>query len=700
MTRLLRTTYKCLLLAVLFAGIGANAQEHGWPLEPHDSEHPLGNSFGEFQDFGGIFQHKGIDILATPQLDREGNEDPTANWVVVTKPGNVRYCNDEPASSRNDSAVDVDIDNNGSTDLTYRFAHLEYLSYDATYRINCDNAAPVSTGARIARVIRWDCEFHHLHYDIWNYDAMMNVKDLLNPLADITPNPDPLAPEIVAIQLAKDNNDPWTTPWDPFLGTPGACTVVDGNVDVVTEIRDRDDAGSTLTGAATAGLYDLQWRACSSETPDCDWISTRPLDTMPSTWGQSDLSISKAQFSTAVEWVSDSDYCCINKHYLVPTNWIDASPIPTTAGSWATNLVSNGSYAVSIKATDFAGNVSVQNIHACVQNGGGCTTELTIRDGPQDDGAVPYTRRPFWLSPDITANRGTADENRNINIGEINYVEVDVWNTGTCNVPAGTNYTVCLGWNLPSGSVPYPLPASQVVECKTETVPTGGWLPGTSRMTTFTWTPNPGSLPLGQHCLVASSDMAADPVRNTPSVVLDDNRAQRNITFQAAPDPGTSAYAAFWMYPIESAQWRRMDMSFNWNGHEPNFREVRIHVPPGFVVEKIFETLIIGGYIGDKPQDPCIRGDETGCTNRCPDLRDASRLGCTLVLGGIGPQSHVRLEGVSAKKPERLFLEVKTEKALPRNAFIDAHVLEFAAFKKGPPIAIGGITLRFEGPRK
>jgi hypothetical protein len=60
---------------------------HGWPIEPADIEHPIGNSLGEFQSFNGVYQHTGIDIFTTPYITSAGNEDAGAPWVVVTVGG-------------------------------------------------------------------------------------------------------------------------------------------------------------------------------------------------------------------------------------------------------------------------------------------------------------------------------------------------------------------------------------------------------------------------------------------------------------------------------------------------------------------------------------------------------------------------------------------------------------------------------------
>ena len=75
--------------------------QHGWPIAPPGTERPIGNSFGEFQDFSGIYQHTGIDILTPPMLRPNGTEDPAAPWVITTVGGTVTFLSDDPGTRYN-----------------------------------------------------------------------------------------------------------------------------------------------------------------------------------------------------------------------------------------------------------------------------------------------------------------------------------------------------------------------------------------------------------------------------------------------------------------------------------------------------------------------------------------------------------------------------------------------------------------------
>lgn len=678
-------TFELLPALILALLPGPASAQHGWPVEPTGSEHPIGNSFGEFQNFGGVYQHTGIDILVTPRFTTAGTVDPAAPWIVATVGGTPTSLSDTAGTIYNGTIL------TGTDGITYRYWHLQGASYDADYVLAFNNGTAVAAGDHIAQVVRWSsCGYHHLHYD------QLNATSYLSPLADITPNPDPPAPDISAIHLGR----PGTTPWTAFTpAAPGACTVVSGAVDVVPQLRDRDDAASTLAGAATVGAYDLRWRACPDASPTCAWNATHRLDEMPLAWGGAGNAGSAAQFSVTSPWVSDSDYCAATWAYPVATHWSGGTP--SAATHWATAGLPSGGYSVSVEATDFAGNVSVRNVHACVESGGACVTDLTIRDGADDAGAVPYGGSPFWLSPDITVNAGTPDENDKIKLGAPNTVDVRVWNTGSCALAAGTTTQVCAAWDAPSGSVPHPLGAGHQLGCQTLTVPAGGWALGTSLTVGFTWTPDAATVPDGHHCLVAWTDGAADPVKNTSSVVFDGNRAQRNIVFEAAPPPASPAFASFWVNPLEGVRDRAIEVRFKFSGARPNLESARLHVPPGIGVRAVRGAEIVAAYRGDKPEAACDEHQRLACGACGAKLESVAERGCTVVLGGIGPWSRVRLEGVRPTRRARLQLEVVTAEKPRKGEFIEAEIVELGTWDKlERPERIGGLTVRFERPRR
>jgi hypothetical protein len=546
MNRIVRLTCALLLVAC-----GTNGHGHDWPVQPVNVDHPLGATLGEFQDVSNapdkVYQHTGLDILMRPcdSACKAGDtkcrkrcnapcgdpKDVTARpCAFVTVGGDVSQLTNAPYTLYNFTRIDT-AGSNPDKPRMYQYYHLEYNTFDANFMNQYNSSGVVGNGAPIARVTPWKCDYHHLHYDVYESDGRGGYT-YLNPLRDVEPKPDPDPPAILAISLA--GHEPPASRWSTQFDSTDlpACAVVKGNVDIIAQVLDQDPAGSGLPGATSVGTYNLRWRACPTTTPECAWNVTHEYSAMPAAWGdQAPNSATQNHFSTTSPWVSDFNECppvvdgkvVVNKTFAVPTS---PSGWDTTTG------YPDGSYSVSVEASDLANNVTKRTAHVCVQNMPGCTTDLAIRDGADDTGAIPYTGSSFGGSPYVTVNPGTPEENRTIRLGAANRIDVEVWNTGSCTLQQGATYDVCFGWNGSTGSVLFPSP-NQRVQCKTETI-SGVWAPRASRVTTFAWTPG-GNVPSGDGVVVAWSNMQTDPVKPTRSVALDNNQAQRDIVFMARP---------------------------------------------------------------------------------------------------------------------------------------------------------------------
>lgn len=678
----LRCRFAATLAMTLLFLLPAQAQ-HGWPVEPANSDHPMGNSYGEYY---GTVQHVGIDLMERPMYDASNNVDAAAPWVIVTVPGDVLTRDDVANSLYNFTSIDP---TDAADTATYLYGHLQQGSYHVDYTNAFNNGTAVAAGDRIARIVRWSaCGFHHTHYQL---EDGTNYR---NPLAAITPNPDVAPPVIEDIHFAQDNSDPWV-PFQPVAGD--ACTVVSGKVDVVAQARDRDEAGASLGDIGELWIYNIRWRVCPDTNPSCAWQNTRPFDTIPYSWYTSGNADSKAQFSTRTPWLSNESYCNAGWKYPIVTNYVSGAV--NVLGSWDTTALPDGSYTVSVELTDYAGNATVFNRRACVQNAAAGTTELTIRDWTDDDGGIPYEGPCWWVSPDITANPGTPDEDQNIHLDADNPIAVRVWNYGSAALPAGTTYDVCLGWGLPSSAVAYPLPASQQIAAQTETVPAGGWPVGTSRTTTITWHPASASVPQGHHCLVAwVNALPDDPVLNTPAVNQDDNRAQQNIIFESAPGPGRAGYAYFWVNPQAMMKDRSLELKFRYPLNRPTLSRVRLHVPPGLRVQRVTGGKLEGGYRGDQPKGRTALGSQELRQLQRTPWEKTNDLGFTRIIGGIPLNGRLVLEGIEpVRKPVRLTLEVWSAKKVLRGQFADVEVIEYGTLRgQESKTPVGGLTVRFK----
>jgi hypothetical protein len=641
-----------------------------WPIEPTGSDHPVGNTFGEYQ--AGDFFHAGIDILATPQLNADATTNPAAPWVRTTVAGTPLVRMENMNWEYNFCRVD---DAGG---VGYYYGHLQQNSYHANYVTAFNNGTPLPAGSQVAKIVRWpSCDYHHHHYEIWNTAPPPTV--LIGPYPGIAPDADSEPPLVDDIGFAQDNTDPWNV-MNPVAA--GGCTVVNGNVDIVAKIRDRNAAGSALIGAASNWVRNVRWRACPESAPGCAWVGTHVYDTMPySWWGFGAIPIARAAFSIRAPWVSIGSICTAEWYYSIVTNF--AGGLADAAGRWNTSAVANGPYTVSVEATDFAGNVTIANRRACVQNGGGCITELMIRDAADDSGGIPYPGPVWWESPDITANPGTPDEDVNIRIGMPNPIVVTARNSGSCTIPSGTVYNVCLGWGPPSGTIAYPLPPANVIGCQAITL-ASNWAVGTPRDTPFSWTPNAMSVPAGHHCLIAWVDMAGDPVMNTPAVNYDDNRAQQNIEFQPMSGmPGESG--AFWVNPQQMIAERSLEIRFS----ASDGQRVRVYLPPTLVVGRVTGGDVAAAKPDEKPYYPDSK--LAPCELPCATAEEAQKRGCARVIRGIDADGgRLRIELISVPEPAQVLVEVIG------GGGVTAAVVEYGMLREQKEIVpVGGLTIRF-----
>lgn len=678
------TIARCMTF-LLFVGLASSAAgQHGWPIEPADQEHPIANNMGDFWVYknGNPYQHPGLDILAIPHTE------PEAPYAVVTVAGKIFHVNKEDQTGR---LNEVQIDGDDGT--RYVYGHLAYGTFLGVFADDQWRDVRVEAGTKIAQIYFWGCDYHHLHYEL-----RVGTAKFVNPLADVVPNPDGFPPQIEEIHFANRNLARWSEfvpPSPTAANDPQACTVVKGSVDIVAKLVDRDDAGAptTMLDAGNVGVYNLRWRVCPESAPNCTaWNDTHTFSEMLTSWTLPANQDTRNQFSSTPNWVTTANECSasIDDAYRIAT---DKPLLP-----WDTTAQPDGNYTVSIEATDIAGNKTTRTALACVQNTPSCTTDLMVRDGSTDSGATPYLDSPFWESPDIAVNPTTAFEG-SIRETRSNVIDVTVRNQGSCTLPAGGTYRVCLAWSQPSPYIPFPMPAGQTIECRTETITASGWAPGIARKTTFTWQPQSGSVPKGHACLVAWSDVPPDPVQATSSVIEDNNRAQRNVTIIEAPSLLSGIAKTFYVHHADAMSDRSMEIAVRTSEGQPYKGEVRLHVPPTVKMARIIGASLIGAYKQVRPEALCPT-DDARCRTPCPDLANTARHGCAAVYGRFDQQRRVQLEGVVVDETSPLLLEVTGDDNVPPGGAVEAHIVEFDTSSGSPESAIGGLTLRFQIPAR
>ncbi len=115
-----------------------------WPLEPN-AQHPVGNTYGEFQDYGASYLHPGVDVMGSPFQPLYAVADGVVKAILTTSgEWHWRIATGEPT---------------GGTSVGYLYAHVEETS------IAVDVGDPVVAGQYLGVLVEWPIyDFTHVHF--------------------------------------------------------------------------------------------------------------------------------------------------------------------------------------------------------------------------------------------------------------------------------------------------------------------------------------------------------------------------------------------------------------------------------------------------------------------------------------------------------------------------------------------------------
>jgi hypothetical protein len=363
---------------------------------------------------------------------------------------------------------------------------------------------------------------------------------------------------------------------------------------------------------------------------------------------------------------------------------------------------------VTVEVNDFAGNPTQANLRVCVCNPPTtpCPGDLTIRDAADDRGAIPYLGPDASMSPDIAVNPAVPARKDLLLIDSDNTIEVTFWNFGCSDIPFGKSVDVSLGWGGVTSTSPATLIATKPVPA-----PAGGWPMASWGTVSFKWhvplTMNPGPGVLKAWLDLGTDDRHLD-VAMAPTVKLDDNQAQRSITFvapaiagpgalppatppSAPPPPADPGDMAFYLIPMEGVTERVLEVSLVRPEERSRFFRINLHAGPGFSGGAIQGGRVLGDYRGQRPANL-----ESLPLQEPLSWRRASTLGFTRTIG-ITDAAPLRIDGVHLDRRVKLWIE-----AIPARGVKPGLVTEFRVVELGIPASYGEelelsvITLQFQ----
>ncbi|MBM3314553.1 M23 family metallopeptidase [candidate division WOR-3 bacterium] len=328
----------------------------GWPIPPTNAVHPLGNNWGNYQNYGGGgYFHNGIDVI-TP--DSSGAE------VRAVRHGWVKGWGTIQAELHYRLAIC-----DTSSDYTGRAEGWLYAHIDAA-RWHKNLGDEVQEGELIGYLVPWPlaATFDHCHFArisdtgaTWMRFPGVTWWFIRNPLTIIRPNTDTRAPAFqdarsgARFAYCRDNvNNSYLAP-----------TSLTGDVDIIARVHD-------LTGASTGN--DTWDRLAPYEL---DYMIRRSDGRVIQPWTIG-IQFSNTLNGSDVGVVYKTDNTCRSRgdydrreYYYIVTNTDGDSIIEATdtQGKWATALVGDADYWVLVRASDVAGNTTTDSMLVHTANG-------------------------------------------------------------------------------------------------------------------------------------------------------------------------------------------------------------------------------------------------------------------------------------------------------------------------------------------
>ncbi len=312
-------------VAVTISGLAGCAN---WPLEPRNVTHPIGNSGGEFQQYGGApYFHTGIDIVDdTPAPDGPFVRTKNAGMATLSLPG--------AGSLYNGLTLSL----SDAANSTQKYWHLDFNSIEQAVRDADTDGTVLPAGVRVAQLVDWTaCDYHHLHFETCDDTGCVE------PVLRLRPRNDTNGPVIVDVSFTDNGS---TTTFPPAFPD----TVVRGQVDIVARAYDRQFV--TASQNHKTGVLKLRYQ-----------VTSLPAGAVVKTGNTIDFSRippdnkTTVLFRNAAPFDSSSDYCVGENYYYVVTNVDDADPAQfDETFAWDTTAHPNGRYWVEVTAWDVSSN--------------------------------------------------------------------------------------------------------------------------------------------------------------------------------------------------------------------------------------------------------------------------------------------------------------------------------------------------------
>lgn len=345
-----RNIYKK-ITAIIFLLFGNWLLAIPWPVAPFDSIHPLGNNWGEYQNYGGDpYFHNGIDIITPNQHGMPVYAVAhgwVKAWLTIQAEYHWRLAIADSSLAYTDSCEG------------WLYAHID------SSRFHKNVGDEVNQGDLIGYLVTWPVTgFDHTHFarikdagSTWNGADWAFVQ---NPLTLLSPNTDTIPPTFQNARqswrfaFARNNSSFYLDPESLY-----------SDVDVIAKIYDK-------TGVTTG---DPTWDKLSPY--QIEYSVRGDYDSIPTTLS---VRFSGVINQSCIRVVYKNDNTCRTRgdydyrdYYFIVTNTDGDSILETTdsLACWHTADFPDGWYYVKVTAYDVAGNSTAESMSVFTFNGVG-----------------------------------------------------------------------------------------------------------------------------------------------------------------------------------------------------------------------------------------------------------------------------------------------------------------------------------------
>jgi hypothetical protein len=365
-----RTSHSSRYLAAFVAAglLPALLAATDWPVFHTDSVHPLGNNWGEFQDYGtGSYFHNGIDVFPRAQGDP----------VYAVAHGWVKGWGTTDADFHYRLAV-----SDSAATFTGRATGWLYAHIDRT-RWHKSVGDEVNAGEIIGYLVPWPVAgFDHCHFarisdtgTTWNRFPSPTWWFIQNPLDIVVPNTDTVKPVFENARSGQRfafcrNN----------VSTYLTANSLSGDVDIIAKVYDKTGFPTSSTLWDRLVPYALRYsvRGRYASVPDTLGLVFRYV--LPPI-GAPEVGV---VFKDDATCNTRGDYNYRDYYFIVSnTDGDSVIEMADTSGKWRTATFPDDNYWVKVVALDIAGNSAAESMLVTTSNSN------PIRD-------VACAR--FWLS--------------------------------------------------------------------------------------------------------------------------------------------------------------------------------------------------------------------------------------------------------------------------------------------------------------